>query len=184
LASYAEANGWRALTGSGRIVWWGLSTSDGRYDLRIVVSNLLPEGIDDPDCDVNGIAKRTSELYDKAPEVANRHSGLLSASPQLSHVRASDVDIIVLSGIRVVIANRKGISVYDAAAIEAVPLTGWVWKIPRQTLLPQGLKLVQDYVGHYVLSPTQNMPLDRYKGILEELGLKAQKVFKKTTVRR
>ena len=53
-----------------------------------------------------------------------------SASPQLSHVRASDVDIIVLSGIRVVIANRKGISVYDAAAIEAVPLTGWVWKIP------------------------------------------------------
>jgi len=107
-----------------------------------------------------------------------------SASPQLGHVRASDVDIIVVSGIRVVVANRKEISVYDAAAIEAVPLTGWVWKIPRHTHLPPGLTLVRDYVGYYLLSPTQNMPVDRYKGILEELGLKAQKVFKKTTVRR
>ncbi|MGH8621499.1 MAG: hypothetical protein ACRET3_05105 [Burkholderiales bacterium] len=48
------------------------TTSDGRYDLRIVVSNLLPNGVDDPDCDVDATAKRISDLYDKyAGEPAN-----------------------------------------------------------------------------------------------------------------
>lgn len=43
--------------------------------------------------------------------------------------------------------------------------------------MPQGLKLVHDRPGHYSIAPTVNMPLDKYKGLLEELGMKALRVF-------
>ncbi|MDP5138632.1 hypothetical protein ORJ04_22040 [Rheinheimera baltica] len=42
-----------------------------------------------------------------------------------------------------------------------------------------GLKLVQDKAHHYCIAPTQNMPIDKYKGLLEEMALKAARVFKK-----
>jgi hypothetical protein len=44
---------------------------------------------------------------------------------------------------------------------------------------PQGLKLVNDKPGHYCVAPTQNMPVDLYKGLLEQMGLKAQKAWMK-----
>lgn len=52
------------------------TTSDGRYDVRIVVSNLLPNSIEeDPDCDVDSTAKTISELYDKNLSGAPSRSG-------------------------------------------------------------------------------------------------------------
>ncbi|MGH8621501.1 MAG: hypothetical protein ACRET3_05115, partial [Burkholderiales bacterium] len=42
------------------------TTSDGRYDVRIMVSNLMPTGIDDPDFHIEGTARRISDLYDKS----------------------------------------------------------------------------------------------------------------------
>ncbi len=59
------------------------------------------------------------------------------------------------------------------------PMNGWVWRFPPDTTLPQGLKLVQDKPHHFCIAPCQNMPVDKYKGLLEELALKANPVFKK-----
>jgi hypothetical protein len=47
--------------------YFGLTftTSDGRYDVRIVVSNLLPASVKhDPEFDIEATARRISELYD------------------------------------------------------------------------------------------------------------------------
>lgn len=58
-------------------------------------------------------------------------------------------------------------------------MSGWVWKFPANTILPAGLKLVNDRPHHYCIAPSHNMPVDKYKGLLEELALKASRVFKK-----
>ena len=102
-----------------------------------------------------------------------------SDSPRLGNVRSRDVDTMVMNGITVVIANGKGISVFDLDAITHVPFEGWVWKLGSNTALPTGLKMVNDKPGHYCIAPTANMPVEKYKGLLEELGLKAMRLIKK-----
>lgn len=59
------------------------------------------------------------------------------------------------------------------------PMTGWVWCISRNALLPIGLKLVQDKAHHCCITPVHNMPIDKYKGLLEEMALHAKRVFKR-----
>jgi len=102
-----------------------------------------------------------------------------SESPRLAHVRSRDVDTTTVNGINVVIANGKGISVFDLDAITHAPFEGWVWKLAASIALPTGLKMVNDKPGHYCIAPATNMPVDKYKGLLEELGLKAVRVVKK-----
>jgi len=102
-----------------------------------------------------------------------------SESPRLGHVRSIDVDMISVNEIVVVIANGKGISVFDLEGINQAPFTGWVWKLSSTTPLPPGLKLVHDKPHHYSIAPVMNMPVDKYKGMLEELGLRARRVLKK-----
>ena len=102
-----------------------------------------------------------------------------SDSPRLSHVRARDVDTITINEIVVVVANQKGISVFSKDEISKSPMSGWVWKFEINIALPAGLKLVNDRPGHYCIAPTTNMPVGKYKGLLEELGLKASRVYNK-----
>lgn len=100
-------------------------------------------------------------------------------TPKLSHVRPRDVDTILINGITIIKANGKGISVFDKVGINNSPMTGWVWRFASNTQPPFGLKLVQDKPHHFCIAPTQNMPLGKYIGLLEELALKAQRVYKK-----
>lgn len=100
-------------------------------------------------------------------------------SSRLSNVRPRDVDTMAVSGIVIVIANGKGISVFDREGINESPMTGWIWKIRGNTQFPIGLKLVKDKAHHYCIAPTQNMPVDKFKGLLEEFALRAERVFKK-----
>ena len=100
-------------------------------------------------------------------------------SPRLGNVRARDVDTVVLNGILVVIANGKGISVFDETGIAESPFEGWVWRLPAAVQLPSGLQLVNDKPHHYCIAPARNMPVDKYKGLLEELGLRAERIVKK-----
>jgi hypothetical protein len=86
---------------------------------------------------------------------------------------------MLVNGIAVVIANGKGISVFDLDAITHAPFEGWVWKLSFNIALPAGLKLVNDKPGHYCIAPITNMPVGKYKGLLEELGLLATRVVKK-----
>jgi hypothetical protein len=102
-----------------------------------------------------------------------------SESPRLSNVRPRDVDTTTINGITVIIANGKGISVFDKQGINDVPMNGWVWRFAPNTRLPMGLKLVKDKTNHYCIAPMSNMPIDKYKGLLEEMALTALRVFKK-----
>ena len=94
-------------------------------------------------------------------------------------VRPSEVDTIEVDGIRVIIANGRGVSLYTLDELNNTSLTGWVWKFRSNTQIPSGLKLVNDKPGHYCVAPTHNMPVDLYKGLLEQMGMKAEKVWKK-----
>ncbi|MFA5529554.1 MAG: hypothetical protein WDA11_02690 [Thiohalomonadaceae bacterium] len=102
-----------------------------------------------------------------------------SSTPKLSHVRPRDVDTMQVNGITMIIANGKGVSVFDKIGINESPMTGWVWRFPPNTRPPAGLRLVQDKAHHYCIAPAQNMPIDKYKGLLEEMALRATRVFKK-----
>ncbi|HEX7901137.1 MAG TPA: hypothetical protein VF950_25490 [Planctomycetota bacterium] len=105
-----------------------------------------------------------------------------STSPLLHKVRGGEVDVVDLNGVKVILANGKGVSVYNEAGLKLAPLSGWVWKFARGTVLPTDLKLVSEGAGHFLVAPARNMPVDKYKGILEEMGLKALKLFKKAAV--
>ncbi len=98
-----------------------------------------------------------------------------SKSPRLSNVRSRDVTI--MNG--KIIANGKGVSVFDREGINQSPMTGWVWKFPSNTRLPIGLKLVHDKKHHYCISPTRNMLIEEYKSLLEKMSIFAKKVFRK-----
>jgi hypothetical protein len=103
-----------------------------------------------------------------------------ATSPRLDNIRRpKDVDTTEINGILIVIANGKGISLSTKSRIEVTPMSGWVWKIPKGTSVPPGLKLLNDRPGHYSITPTFNMPLDEFKGLLSKLALKCHKVFKK-----
>jgi len=102
-----------------------------------------------------------------------------SSNSKLSNVRPRDVDTTQVNGITVVIANGKGISVFDKTGINESPMTGWVWRFPSNCKPPMGLKFVQDKPHHFCIAPIQNMPVDKYKGLLEEMALKATRVYKK-----
>lgn len=106
-----------------------------------------------------------------------------SSGPRLTHIRRpKDVDTIELNGILMVISNGKGVSLFTKDRIEKTPMSGWVWKIPRGTTVPQGLKLINDSHGHFSICPVANMPLDEFKGLLSKLAIKCQKIFKKQVV--
>ncbi len=78
-----------------------------------------------------------------------------------------------------IVANNKGISVFDKEGINESPMTGWVWQFKPNTNLPVGLKLVKDKAHHYCIAPVHNMPVDKYKGLLEEMALLANRIYKK-----
>jgi len=98
---------------------------------------------------------------------------------RLSNVRLRDVKITKIHGINVVIANGKGVSIFDKEGINLSPMSGWVWHISKNIPLPKGLMLVQDKKHHYCVAPTKNMPVDKYKGLLEEMALRAKRIYKK-----
>ena len=102
-----------------------------------------------------------------------------SNNSNLSNVRARDIDTIEINGIVVIVANGKGVSVFDKIGINESPMTGWVWRFAPNTQPPVGLKLVKDKAHHFCITPTHNMPVDKYKGLLEEMAFKATRVFKK-----
>jgi hypothetical protein len=100
-------------------------------------------------------------------------------SPRLSHVRQRDVDVVQVGEITVVVANGKGISLFDLEGISLAPVNGWVWRIRASRPVPAGLKLVKDKPHHYSIAPLSNMPLSKYKGLLEEFALHAERFLKK-----
>lgn len=117
------------------------------------------------------------EFYIVPEEVFRVGNG---SSPRMHMVRPSEVDITEVNGVKVIIANGRGVSLYTKDELDRTSLTGWIWKFRAQTMIPQGLKLVNDKAGHFCVAPIQNIPVDLYKGLLEQMGMKAEKAWKKT----
>lgn len=104
-----------------------------------------------------------------------------STSSRLSAVRPQEVDLIEINGIITIVANGKGVSLYNKAGLNDAPLSGWVYQIKANTNLPIGLKLTNDprVKGHYFICPLTNMPYHKYVGLLEELAVMCSKLFLK-----
>ncbi len=104
-----------------------------------------------------------------------------ATSPLLTRLRPGEVDIFDENGVKMIVANRKGVSLYNKVGLDLVPLTGWVWEIKARTSLPLGLMLIPDGnpVGHFTLCPCKNMPVQEFVDLLEKTVFFCKKVFKK-----
>ena len=100
-----------------------------------------------------------------------------SNSAKLDHVRATDVNTDERNGVSIVISNGKGISLFTEKGVEHFR-NGWLWKIPSGTPIPSGLALYNNRGAHYMICPTQDMALDRYKQLLCNLALQCERVRK------
>jgi len=106
-----------------------------------------------------------------------------SSSPLLTKLRPGEIDIIRVNDEAVIVANGKGVSLYNKAGLDVAPLTGWVWEIQSGTHFPLGLRLIKDDrpQGHYTLCPLRNMPVHEFVALLEKVVIHCTKVFKKTS---
>lgn len=98
-----------------------------------------------------------------------------STTHRMGVVRADEITTTAIEGVTVVVANNLGVSVWTKEGIVEKGLTGYAWLIRAGVNLPFGLKLVSDQPGHYMLVPVQNIPLDAYKGLLEQMGMNCVK---------
>ena len=108
-----------------------------------------------------------------------------ASSPILTRIRPGEVDIAEVNGIKMVVANGKGVSLYNKAGLDLIPLKGWVWEISANTQLPFGLKLNRDDrpEGHYTICPLRNMPVNEFVGLLESIVVYCQKNLQKASLR-
>ena len=63
------------------------TTTDGQFDIRIIVSNLMPDGTEEPQFDLEGFARRLSERYDA--KVNSKRSALNGMGEHISMVANS-----------------------------------------------------------------------------------------------
>ncbi|MEN9865783.1 MAG: hypothetical protein RL748_1373 [Pseudomonadota bacterium] len=101
--------------------------------------------------------------------------------PAFTEERArTDVVILIQDGVEIVVANGNGFSAFDHMTKIMQKPGKKVWRIKKGADLPPELKLVKDrrpgHEGHYMIAPAKNMPLKKYLGVLEELGLDRSKV--------
>jgi hypothetical protein len=104
-----------------------------------------------------------------------------STSPRMGAFRPADIQTFDQNGVQMIVANNRGVSLYTDQELRKTTLTGWIWKFRADTSLPPGLKMVPDpdKPGHYFVAPLSSMPVDLYKGLLEQFGLKAERVWRK-----
>ena len=88
--------------------------------------------------------------------------------------------IVNQDGIDVVVANGNGFSAFDHLTAIMKRPGKKVWRIKRGAMIPPDLRLVKDlrpaHDGHYMIAPATTMPLKKYLGLLEELGMDRSRV--------
>lgn len=99
-----------------------------------------------------------------------------STWPAFTEDRAR-VDLLIRTtgNIEVVVANGNGFSAFNHLTPIMQRPGKKVWRIKRGARLPEGIVLVKDirtgHDGHFMLAPQRDMPLKKYLGLLEELGM-------------
>jgi len=106
-----------------------------------------------------------------------------STWPGFSEDRARiDLEIRLINDVEVVIANGNGFSAFDHITTAMKKPGKKVWKIRKGAIIPHGLKLVEDkrpgHKGHYMIAPQESMPLLKFLGLLEELGMDRTRVVR------
>ena len=102
-----------------------------------------------------------------------------SGSHKITSIRPGEIDVYEMKGVRMVVANGKGISVFTKKGLEAEKLTGYAWLFLKNIAIENGLKLIDDEKPeHYTLAPIKNMPIDEYKSLLTKMGVKCDKYLK------
>jgi len=101
--------------------------------------------------------------------------------PAFTEERARiDVVIKQIDGIDTVQANGNGFSAFDHITKIMRKPGKKVWRVIKGATLDEDLKLIKDmrpgHEGHYMIAPAKNMPLKKYLGLLEELGMDRSKV--------
>ncbi|WP_020157750.1 Tse2 family ADP-ribosyltransferase toxin [Methylobacter marinus] len=101
--------------------------------------------------------------------------------PAFTEERARvDVVLVKQDGIEMVVANGNGFSAFDHLTKIMRKPGKKVWRIKKGASLPPELRLVKDkrpgHEGHYMIAPSKTMPLKKYLGALEELGLDRSRV--------
>lgn len=91
-----------------------------------------------------------------------------------------DVPVVLQNGVEVVLADGNGFSAFDKI-VPVMRLRGRkVWRIMKGAEIPADLVLVKDlrpsHHGHYMIAPARTMPLKKYLGALEELGMDRSRV--------
>lgn len=110
--------------------------------------------------------------------------GLIEEDKILSNgqIRPSDITITVENGIRWVSCrlSPRGISTFDKPNVFKGSSWGY-YKIPKGTKLPSGLAIIKDKFNsrmgatHYTLAPAFNMPLTKFKFLLDQLAISVQR---------
>jgi hypothetical protein len=101
--------------------------------------------------------------------------------PAFTEERARvDVAIVKRDGVDLVLANGNGFSAFDHLTPIMKRPGKRVWRIKRGAMIDRELRLVKDlrpdHEGHYMIAPARTMPLKKYLGLLEELGMDRTRV--------
>ena len=96
----------------------------------------------------------------------------------MNHVREVDVDFIEMNGIPMVVPNGRGISLMTEDELRIRRFTGWAWKIPQGTKMPESLALHSDRPGHFMVCPVRAMSLPEYRKLLADLALTCTREMK------
>ncbi len=99
-----------------------------------------------------------------------------STSPRLDHVREQDEVMYEQDGETWVRANGKGISLVPKE--RAMQRGGWIWMLPKNTVMPLGLALHPDRPSHVSLCATHDMPLHQFCSLLLQVAVHCKKVGK------
>lgn len=126
-------------------------------------------------------------IYDVTMFTENLYRMGNATWPAFTEERAkSDVLITKINGVDVVMANGNGFSAFNYLTPIMKRLGRTIWRIKKHAQIPQGLKLVKDmrpgHEGHFMIAPERQMPLKKYLGLLEELGMDRVRVVKLSAV--
>lgn len=126
-------------------------------------------------------------IYDVTAFTENLYRMGNSTWPAFTEERAkSDVLIVKINGVDVVMANGNGFSAFNYLTSIMKRPGKSIWRIKKHAKMPQGLMLVKDlrpgHEGHFMIAPEKQMPLKKYLGLLEELGMDRVRVVKLSVV--
>ncbi|NJL41182.1 MAG: hypothetical protein HC899_34005 [Leptolyngbyaceae cyanobacterium SM1_4_3] len=99
----------------------------------------------------------------KTPVDLYRMGNAMSA--RMDHVRSKDIDLYEVDGECWVAAGSGGISTF------AVQGSGknW-WRLDQNAVIPNELRLINDYGNHWLWEPSYAMPIATYKVALQRVS--------------